>query len=249
MCRDKITPIFKTIISLDGYEKPQNSIFQVKKLIDQPTFKSGMTLGLIWSLLYVLIVTLYGAAQYDWVLAVSSFIFTLLYVCTYKMIEGRYIKLSDVPAANRRSLFRRTYFNRWLFFAVFLILEAIAFLHWDLVQPDSGAAILVPIWLSLLAALCIQLGNLQEALSFRIKWPENQLQRDICYTFYMTGVLFVLIILTWFAFSTGNWLYSHEHLQEALGALASGAIVASAFAGLGHFYFAKIRDRLLRPKR
>ena len=246
MCRDKITSIFRNLISLDGYEKPQDSIFQLKRLIQQSPLKLWILLCLVWWVFYVLIVALFEAAQYDWVLAVSSLVFATLYVYTYKFMEKRYIRLPDALVADKRLLLMCVYLNRWLFFNVFLVLESIAFLHWGLVQPESGAAILVPIWLSLLAALCIQLGNLQEAFSFRIEWPKNQSLRDVFYTFYMFGVLFVLIILTWSAFSLGDWLYSHERLQEALGALASGAIVASAFAGLGNIYFVNVRNRLLK---
>ena len=194
-------------------------------------------------LLYIAVKVTLDSAKYDWILAGGSIFFTFMYIYIYKLAEARYIKsANDAGAISKRLFSFFIYLNRWLFFIIFLVLEAIVLIEWGFLKPVSGEAIIAVFWMAVLAAMYLELANIQKALSFRIKWPENQIRRDIIYSLYLVPVSYLFILAIVHAFFTGSELLElNDPFGRLFRELASGAVIASIFAALLNLYLVKIR--------
>ena len=196
------------------------------------------------TLLFIVASVLFDAAQYDWVLAGHALFFTTLYIYVYRLVENKYIYPVNPNALNERLLSLLVYMYRWLFFVVFLILEAIVLIDWGLFQPESGQAVIIPFWLGVLAAIYLGLADIQKALSFRFKWPKNLYWRNVVYAIYLLPVVYGLVYIIVITFFVADTLYSYAFLERFLKELATGAVIASTSAALMHVCFVQLKNRM-----
>ena len=165
-------------------------------------------------------------------------------ICCRLIRDLRCINPVSPNTLSKRSLSLLVYLYRWLFFFVFLILETIVLIDWELLQPESGQAVIVPFWLGVLAALYLGLANIQKALSFRFKWPRNLYWRNVIYAIYLVPVVYGLVYVVVFAFFAADALYSYAFLERLLKELATGAVIASTSAALLHMTFVQLKNKI-----
>ena len=96
--------------------------------------------------------------------------------------------------------------------------------------------------LSFLAAIYLELANIQKAFDFRIKYPKHQFWRDIVYAFYLYPILYVFVHVIVYSFFIGaSSLELDEPYKRLAQEVGSGAVVASSFAALVNLYFRQIK--------
>lgn len=191
--------------------------------------KSPDFIIVIGTLLFMLGYIIVSNISFGVIFGISSILLVFLYIYTYKYAENQYIYLL-YPLVNPKLLTWLTYAFKWLCFIVFLILEAIIFIHWKLtIHIESGYVLAVPLILNFLGAVYLGLIDIHKLLPFQIIWPKSQLARSVIYGLYLMITLFVFLYIILFVFSVGDKLSSHEFLQ----AFASGVIVSSILTTLG----------------